>query len=194
MADSKLADLTAITTPATTDILYLVHDPAGTPVDRKVTVADLRGASGLVHAQSRRPSGDLTLNSTSWANVDTGLDLTIPATAGDEIEVTGSWLVSASGTAEVYFDAVSVVSGSPVNAWGTDGAETGTTEGIQAWRAVANNFLCCAAGGATRPVVSGDLSGGNLTLRLRYRISSSSRTMFAGANRHILFSAKNLGQ
>ena len=53
MADSKLADLTEITTPATTDILYLVQDPAGTPVDRKVTVADLRGASaaGVWHLE-----------------------------------------------------------------------------------------------------------------------------------------------
>lgn len=45
MTDSKLADLTAITTPADDDLLYVVHDPAGTPVDRKVRVADLRGAS-----------------------------------------------------------------------------------------------------------------------------------------------------
>lgn len=46
MADQKLSDLTAITTPADTDLLYLVHDPAGTPVDRKIAVSDLRGASG----------------------------------------------------------------------------------------------------------------------------------------------------
>lgn len=46
MADSKLSDLPATSSPATTDILYIVTDPAGTPADKKVTVGDLRGASG----------------------------------------------------------------------------------------------------------------------------------------------------
>ena len=37
MADSKLTALTAITTPLSTDIAYMVTDPGGTPLDRKVT-------------------------------------------------------------------------------------------------------------------------------------------------------------
>lgn len=37
MADQQLKDLTATTTPADTDILYTVVDPAGTPLDRKIT-------------------------------------------------------------------------------------------------------------------------------------------------------------
>lgn len=40
-ADSAVVDMTATTTPATTDILYLVADPAGTPLDRKVAVSNL---------------------------------------------------------------------------------------------------------------------------------------------------------
>jgi hypothetical protein len=41
MADSKIQDLTATTTPLSTDILYIVVDPGGTPLDRKVTVGNL---------------------------------------------------------------------------------------------------------------------------------------------------------
>ena len=41
MADSKLADLTNAATVADTDILYVVVDPGGTPLDRKATVATL---------------------------------------------------------------------------------------------------------------------------------------------------------
>jgi hypothetical protein len=41
MADSELTDLTEATTLATTDLLYAVVDPAGTPLDRKATVATL---------------------------------------------------------------------------------------------------------------------------------------------------------
>lgn len=41
MADSKLTGLTANTTPALTDLLYLVDDPGGTPLSQKITVANL---------------------------------------------------------------------------------------------------------------------------------------------------------
>jgi hypothetical protein len=41
MADSTLVSLTADTNPTTTSILYLVEDPAGTPLNRKITAANL---------------------------------------------------------------------------------------------------------------------------------------------------------
>ncbi len=41
MADAKLSALTGITTPVASDILYLVNDPAGTPLDRKITLTNL---------------------------------------------------------------------------------------------------------------------------------------------------------
>ncbi len=48
--DFRLRDLTAITTPSSTDILYIVHDPSGTPVDRKITVANLLAGAGTYEA------------------------------------------------------------------------------------------------------------------------------------------------
>ena len=41
MADSTLAAMTADTDPATTSLLYLVEDPSGTPLNRKITAANL---------------------------------------------------------------------------------------------------------------------------------------------------------
>jgi len=41
VADSLLKDLTEIGTPVGTDILYIVGDPAGTPVDRKLELRDI---------------------------------------------------------------------------------------------------------------------------------------------------------
>lgn len=41
MADTKISDLTALTDPATGDILAIVDDPAGTPVTKKITVDTL---------------------------------------------------------------------------------------------------------------------------------------------------------
>lgn len=37
----KITELDALTTPANTDLLYIVDDPAGTPLSKKVTVENL---------------------------------------------------------------------------------------------------------------------------------------------------------
>jgi len=42
MADSKVTDLTENTTPAVTDLLYIVDDPGGTPAGQKVTLANIK--------------------------------------------------------------------------------------------------------------------------------------------------------
>jgi hypothetical protein len=47
MADTQLQALTENTTPALTDITYLVDDPAGTPLSQYVTVQNLRGGYEL---------------------------------------------------------------------------------------------------------------------------------------------------
>lgn len=41
MANQKITELTALTTPATEDLLPIVDDPAGTPVTKKITIANL---------------------------------------------------------------------------------------------------------------------------------------------------------
>jgi len=41
MADQKLTALTENTTPALTDIVYMVDDPGGSPISKKITVANI---------------------------------------------------------------------------------------------------------------------------------------------------------
>jgi hypothetical protein len=41
MANQKTTELTALTTPATEDLLAIVDDPSGTPIMKKVTIASL---------------------------------------------------------------------------------------------------------------------------------------------------------
>src|SRR3990167_11222904 len=102
MADSLLQDLTAITVPATTDLLYLVVDPAGTPLDRKITLASLNAfldhgtfagltdddhtgyallagrAGGQVLYGGNAANDDLTLEGTSHATKTTSYVLLQP--------------------------------------------------------------------------------------------------------------------
>jgi len=41
MADSKITALTEKTTPVTTDLVVIVDDPSGTPVTKKVQMANM---------------------------------------------------------------------------------------------------------------------------------------------------------
>lgn len=74
MADSKLADLTATTAPASTDLLYIVVDPSGTPLDRKVTVANLFSGRTYPEIGRVKPSGgtaSLVMPGTAASNTTT---------------------------------------------------------------------------------------------------------------------------
>jgi len=61
MADKKVTQLTALTTPANTDLLLIVDDPSGTPVSKKIELGDVFGES----AQTVFSSIDITANTSS---------------------------------------------------------------------------------------------------------------------------------
>lgn len=46
MADQKLIDLPALASASADDLLYIVDDPGGTPISKKITVANLISAGG----------------------------------------------------------------------------------------------------------------------------------------------------
>jgi len=148
-------------------------------------------ASGRPTARAKRTSGYITLSSTTWANVDTGLDLTIAAEEGDVLAVSLAGLLGAASGQGCGIDVVTVVSGSPVNSLsGQNGA------GDYGWlyTGVAEAGL---TGTIQYPVVAGDISGGNVILRLRYRQSSTTNRLFyAGTGGDPMFnwSVVNLGQ
>jgi hypothetical protein len=45
MADKKVTQLTALTSPANNDLLLIIDDPSGSPVSKKITLEDLLGNS-----------------------------------------------------------------------------------------------------------------------------------------------------
>ena len=144
------------------------------------------------YARAKRTSGSLSSSSTTWVNLDTGLDLVLPASAGDVIEVSlvGIWDVQA---ATGFLDVVSVVSGNPVNSFGADGSPSNTHLGIVGWGG-AISVVTFAGGNFFRTLVAGDISGGNVTLRLRRRNDVAvSKTLLATTDIPLEWWARNLG-
>ena len=61
MADGKLTDQTELdATPTTGDIIYIVDDPGGTPVNKKVQLANLLSNAGTLGFVAQTATGDGT--------------------------------------------------------------------------------------------------------------------------------------
>lgn len=151
-------------------------------------------AKGIV--KKRRTAGNLTLNSTNWANVDTALDIVLTGvTAGDEIAYGASGLLQ-NENVQVFFDVATIVSSAPLNSLARRAAvETAPgTSGFAMWNSVGAQYWRLA--GVTPPytLVSGDIVAGTVTLRLRYATGvASNKTLFASASNLLDVWAMNLG-
>ena len=95
MADSKITALTANTTPALTDVVPLVDDPAGAPTTQKITIANLLSlaypvSSIFISVSSTNPGTSLGFG--TWATFAAGkmlLGLDSGDTDFDTVEETG---------------------------------------------------------------------------------------------------------
>lgn len=103
MASSKLADLTATTTPASTDIVYVVVDPSGTPLDRKSTIGNLvnglfpaavTAAATTTDVLTIKVTGDtqqrLIVNgngSIEWGSGSAATDVTVSRSANNQLQI-----------------------------------------------------------------------------------------------------------
>jgi hypothetical protein len=92
-ADSKLTALTADTAPASTDIVYFVKDPGGSPLSRKITLGNLSKALACypteidAHTAASPTAAQLaSCNATSIHNYNqeaADVDITLPAAAAN---------------------------------------------------------------------------------------------------------------
>lgn len=191
--------LTLLSSPLTADlaaggkkITGLANGVAATDA---ATVGQI-GGGGITHipvAFYRRIAGDYTLNNAgAFAAIDAAnLNLTLPAATGDKLEIS---LLSRYGNEAInaFIDAATIVSGSPVN-WVSGGTGLSTNFGVAGWVGL-SGVTNTPGGSAFYTVQAGDISGGNVTVRLMYRTSGASKTLRAGtASADALFYAvKNL--
>ena len=90
MADQKLRELTATTTPVSTDLVYLVIDPDGTPLDRKVEIGTLLGLLGAWVNLAMNSPGQIygagkDGNEPEWWDASGSATMTDEDTAGEGI-------------------------------------------------------------------------------------------------------------
>lgn len=148
---------------------------------------------GLVDfGTAKRTSGNITANSTTWAALDTGLDIVLTAAAGDFIEVGASFLV-VSGSPSFGLDVATIVSAAVVTS--LSGAGGASDFGVSAWSERQGSGFWGKGGSIIGPaLVSGDISGGTVTLRLMYRTNvASNKVIGANSNEPFHWYAKNLG-
>lgn len=154
------------------------------------------GGSGLKdYATAARVAGNIAFNQSNVTDVDTGLDLTLTAAAGDLIEYGVDALLDATAQA-VCFDVYTRVTSANVNPFGP-GLSNGlaTVLGVPSWY---TPFVSGAnmplRGTAMRTLLSGDIDSGNVLLRLRYaKVNTTSRSGFATASIPFRVWAKNYG-
>lgn len=188
MADSKVADLTEDTGPLGTDLVYVVHDPSGTPADRKVKITNLRSISSSL----RITSGDYGTGSIGfgWREpFGSTSDIAVSALAGDLIEVSlnGQWNFSNSTD---FLDVVAVTSYQHFGD-GTTAAVTSTTgNGAPGWASTDASNIVGITGSVFRTLVSGDITTGTVTLRVIAR-TSAGRTLRANSTTPLLFTVRN---
>lgn len=142
--------------------------------------------SSLPSARAERTAGNITLNSTTLVDVDTGTDLTLTGVvAGDVVEVSASGFWGSEATAGIL-DCKSVTGG---NFW-----SGGRSFGVMAWHGTASEGG--AFGGTVqRAVVAGDLSAGTLVIRFQHKTSTAVNKSFVGDTTTVFqVSAKNLRQ
>lgn len=146
-----------------------------------------RFRTARAHKHLTRSAGDITAT-TTWTDV-TGMEIVLAAQVGDTIEVGCNGIWASDGAGQGRLDVVSIVSSAPVGYWNGSGAAAG----VQAWLATTASVIFPFGGSIMKDIVSGDLSAGLVTLRLRSSVSSSTRSLFASGSNVLHFYAKNLG-
>jgi hypothetical protein len=139
------------------------------------------GGSAPQVVRNLRTTGNLTLGSTTWADVDTALDLVFTASAGDWLEINLQAYVTSEAANRLYFEGFTRVSGADVNGIGIPVAAASANSGPPLWTTPAN-YMGPVGGPVLYQVQSGDVSSGQVTVRLKYSTDTATPTRAVSAS------------
>lgn len=152
MASEKLTELDALSTASTDDIFYLVDDPAGTPISKKITLSNLQGS--ITSVGSKSVASLVTLTGTQTLTNKTISDATITYRAAT---------ASTDGAVELATVAETDTGTDATRAVTPDGL-AGSVYGEKAMQTVAFDFTTDTAtgDGAAYIVIPSSMNGWNL--------------------------------
>lgn len=130
--------------------------------------------------------GDISFTSTSFAELVSGIRLTIAAAIGDVLLLTPNLYVGSAAQA-MDLDGCTIISGA------IQSLMTNTTNGASGWRSTATSFAIID-GCILYTVVSGDISAGNVVVSMAGKMESAgTRLIQANADLPLVLSVVNLG-
>jgi hypothetical protein len=128
--DAKVTALTEATVAAITDIIYIVADPGGTPISKKITIANLFTSPALTTPTATTPAAndnDTSVATTAYTQTE------LTAYASDTVTFTNK-TIDAEGTGNAItipaywdMDLVSVVGAVAAHVWNDDPLSTACT-------------------------------------------------------------------
>ncbi len=144
--------------------------------------------------RARRTAGNVTI-STSLANVDTALDISLAAQVGDYIEYGVLAHITLINGSDAAFDVATIVSGSVVNYFGGSTLAVGNGPWYFGPPSGAGTSIpLMMSGSMLYPLVAADISAGTVTLRLRcIGGGSGAVSLKASSTEPLTVWAKNLG-
>lgn len=148
------------------------------------------GTTVRVVLQAPLTSGNVTVADSVLTQV--GSDLTIAAAAGDRIRADISCLVNGGSAIPVQFEAATRVSNADTNYFSSGNGTSLKPGGVPPWYCELTNFHG-PRGGGFYTVQSGDISGGNVTVRLYAFGAGGTRAVVASAVYPMSWSLTNLG-
>lgn len=170
----------------------LTSATVGGALDEAATILSGVNTRPIQLARIDRASSDISVNSITWINLDTGLDVAFTGVEVDDWVECGVSFTVGTEAVTILFDVVSLVGGTPQNSWGENGAINATGGGVRGWGIGSNDATNSnVTGSQIKKIVSGDLSAGALTVRLRTRTTTAAaRTVRATTGNRLTFWAK----
>lgn len=134
---------------------------------------------------------NLSISSTTWVAADSSKNVALNAQVGDVLEAVLNCRVN-NESVNLRFNVVTMVSGSPVNAFDVQGAYSSGSGGLGGWFCPTGVYVPIGSPGWWT-VQSGDISNGIVTCQLMVRVDTATTRTVQATVPPLMFAVKNLG-